>query len=444
VLKYGYLSGEFNVVRVINKNNLLQSVANIDIEPVENPFSNWNINYKYIDSVDSNLYIKVTVFGNNENKFEDIEGLNFNQKETAKALDSLVVLLKEEEVSDLTSAIEVLMKMDNEKLKQRLSDLSGHFLSDVIMNKGYHNVRRGVYGQLGNYENTDKNIWGEVGGAIMDIKDKETSYKFRLNNGVILAGVDMMAKSKGRVGFFCKAGMSDIKEEKDKGKVNSYGVGVYGGIEEEKMEVKGLICGDVDKYETSRMIAEEGVSEDVEIKGDFGGVSCNIDIEGCYKIPLLDSEVMGGVELKPYIGSETIIINTKGFEESNKMIGLKVEGNTYVKSGIRAGVGIKGEKERLKWNIGGGINCVLTGREGELNSKMIASENYKFENPRMKSRSISLGMMEFECELGGRYKVSNNIDIYAGMNVVTTSNYSDLNGNVGLRYAFANWPWENR
>jgi outer membrane autotransporter protein len=62
----------------------------------------------------------------------------------------------------------------------------------------------------------------------------------------------------------------------------------------------------------------------------------------------------------------------------------------------------------------------------------------------MKSRSISLGMMEFECELGGRYKVSNKIDIYAGMNVVTTSNYSDLNGNVGLRYAFANWPWENR
>jgi outer membrane autotransporter protein len=94
------------------------------------------------------------------------------------------------------------------------------------------------------------------------------------------------------------------------------------------------------------------------------------------------------------------------------------------------GVEVKGEKEGLGWNIGIGVKKVLRGEEVEIRSKIIGT------GVEMKTRGVEVGAMEIGGELGGEYKITEKLEVYAEVNISKANRYKDIGGNVGIRYSF--------
>jgi predicted outer membrane repeat protein len=94
-------------------------------------------------------------------------------------------------------------------LKDALFDLSGYFISNVIISRVYDDAKRDVYNRIYNYkeyEEPAKGIWAQAKGAIIDTdKDGESPNTFKINNTGMLAGFDMMTSSTTMAGFVCKA-----------------------------------------------------------------------------------------------------------------------------------------------------------------------------------------------------------------------------------------------
>jgi outer membrane autotransporter protein len=133
------------------------------------------------------------------------------------------------------------------ELKEIFFDLSGYFISNVIISRTYDEAKRDVYNRIYNYkeyEEPTKGIWAQVKGAIIDTdKDVESPNKFKVNNTGIIVGFDMMPSSEVACGVYAKQNKSSISQGNDlhKGEVNSYGLGLYGGIVKEKYDIKGLV-----------------------------------------------------------------------------------------------------------------------------------------------------------------------------------------------------------
>jgi predicted outer membrane repeat protein len=141
-------------------------------------------------------------------------------------------------------------------LKDALFDLSGCFISNVIISRAYDDAKRDVYNRIYNYkeyEETAKGIWVQAKGAIIDTdKDGESPNPFKINNIGMLAGFDMMTSSTTMAGLYVKQNKSSISQGNDlhKGEVNSWGLGLYGGIVKEKYDIKGLVSFSADNYDT--------------------------------------------------------------------------------------------------------------------------------------------------------------------------------------------------
>jgi outer membrane autotransporter protein len=70
----------------------------------------------------------------------------------------------------------------------------------------------------------------------------ESPQTFKVNNTGLLAGFDMMTSSTAMAGVYVKQNKSSISKRSNlhKGEVNSWGLGLYGGVVKEKYDVKGL------------------------------------------------------------------------------------------------------------------------------------------------------------------------------------------------------------
>jgi hypothetical protein len=195
------------------------------------------------------------------------------------------------------------------ELKEIFFDLSGYFISNVIISRAYDEAKRDVYNRVYNYkeyEEPTKGIWGQVKGAMIDTdKDVESPHKFKVTNTGILVGFDMMTSSEVTCGVYAKQNKSSINQGNDlhKGEVKSYGLGLYGGIVKEKYDIKGLVSVSGDNYETTRGLRFNSS----KAKGEFSGISGILDIEAGYRIGITSSSALGKIKLRPYAGGESSI-----------------------------------------------------------------------------------------------------------------------------------------
>ncbi|MDR2251239.1 MAG: autotransporter domain-containing protein [Endomicrobium sp.] len=231
-------------------------------------------------------------------------------------------------------------------LKEAYFDLSGYFISNVIISRAYDDAKRDVYNRIYNYkeyEESAKGIWAQAKGAIIDTdKDIESPNTFKINNTGILAGFDMMTSSTAMAGLYVKQNKSSISQGSDlhAGEVNSYGLGLYGGIVKEKYDIKGLVSFIADNYDTTRCVSFENR---LKAKGQFSGVSGILDIEAGYRIAIASSSILGKIKLRPYAGDGLTLIHTNGFRESGADIwNLEVKANNYVRTGLVGGIGFTG------------------------------------------------------------------------------------------------------
>jgi outer membrane protein OmpA-like peptidoglycan-associated protein len=133
-------------------------------------------------------------------------------------------------------------------------------------------------------------------------------------------------------------------------------------------------------------------------------------------------------------------VNTKGFRESGAYDwNLNVESSNYLRSSLRIGAGLTGEAKQFRWHCSMGLDCLVSGRNKEIISSFIGAENLSFANQSFKSRSVTLGLLQGECNLGGGYFISENVQIYTDVNLAVANNYKDFYGNLGVKYSFDNW-----
>ncbi|MDR3275296.1 MAG: autotransporter outer membrane beta-barrel domain-containing protein, partial [Endomicrobium sp.] len=151
----------------------------------------------------------------------------------------------------------------------------------------------------------------------------------------------------------------------------------------------------------------------------------NIDIEAGYK---MSSEK---VDVRPYAGIRAGITHTEGFKERGEdVLRLEVKENNYVKTLLRAGIGLKKAGEGFRWNMSVGVESILTGRRAEIESKFVDTEEV------FKSRSVEEGALAGEVDLGAGYNISDSIEIYANGRAEAGSKRRSLYGNIGVRYSF--------
>jgi outer membrane autotransporter protein len=223
------------------------------------------------------------------------------------------------------------------------------------------------------------------------------------------------------VGVVCKFNRGGIKEEENKGEVRNPGMGMYGVVSRENIEVKGWVVGSISEYEIRREI-RLGIEE--EVKGETKGVNGEVDMEVGYNRGK-------SIKMSPYVGVNTKAIAVKGYkEEGENALRLEVEGKEYIRSSVKTGIGMVGGGKRFGWNVRGGVNYVLCGDEIEIGSRIIGTD------VEMKSKGVELGKVKIEGEIGGNYKIGERWEGCVEVNMGKAINYKDIECNLGIRYSF--------
>jgi predicted outer membrane repeat protein len=330
-------------------------------------------------------------------------------------------------------------------LKEIFFDLSGYFISNVIISNGYDDERRDVYSRIYNYKENEepaKGLWCQAKGVSINTdKDVESPYKFEVSKQGLLAGFDMMTSSRGLVGVYVKNSKSTIMQgrEMHKGEVESTGVGLYGGLVEERWDIKGLMSCSADNYETTRCLRFKNKGK---AEGKFRGMSAVLDIEGGYRLGVGSNSILGNVKLRPYIGGVIGLVHTKGFRESGGEIwNLEVKANNYLRGEVCGGLGFTGRGKRCRWNASCGLGYMLAGKKEEITSKFEGGYSLPngVQNIDFKSRSVTLDVVNVLGDIGFGYYVLEGLEAYCGGDVRLGSMLKDFCANIGVRYSFGKW-----
>ncbi|MDR1244189.1 MAG: autotransporter outer membrane beta-barrel domain-containing protein [Endomicrobium sp.] len=347
--------------------------------------------------------------------------LSSNEIEVGEKLSYLSGSVDEKD-RDKKAALRILKGLDAKEKKEALSETSGYFISNVLVSQMLDNGDRSIYEHVqmnGEYkEGISNKVWAKAKGEKIGIDGSENSPgRLEVNKGEVIAGVDIVRKEEVMVGVGCEFNKDWIKQGGNEGEVKNNGVGIYGGISKGKIDVKGIVIGRISEYEIKREI-NLGVEE--KAKGDTRGIKGELDMEVGYRVG------NKRVKVRPYVGVNTKVVELKGYkEEGEYALRLEVEGKEYVRSRARAGVEVKGMEKDFGWNIGGGVKCVLIGEEIEIGSRIIGTE------VEMKTRGAEVGG-----EVGGMYKITERLQVYAEVGMRKASKYRNIAGNMGVKYSF--------
>jgi outer membrane autotransporter protein len=312
-------------------------------------------------------------------------------------------------------------------LAEREYQNGADFVSNVKL-LGYmldNTTRNDLYDRI--YAGREKGVWAQVQGSQIKLDSNEKNKdigNFKVNNGGVTAGFDAMPREDVMVGVFINNNNVSIDEEseqKSSAQVNRTGVGVYGGLFKERTDVKVAIGGSFNQYETNREQRE------AKMKGEFMGVSGNVDIESGYTIPL----GRNGIKVRPYVGGAGFIAYTQRFKEEGEYA-LDVKKDNYCKMSGRMGIGLlRGdEKKRFRWSSSLGVEYLLAGMKYEV---MTTREN---NGEQVVGNSLELDKLIVEGNIGAGYKVTEKIEIYMQGKVSGAKRYQNLYGQVGVRYVF--------
>lgn len=330
--------------------------------------------------------------------------LSSNEIEVGEKLGYLSESVEEKD-RDKKTAIRILKGLEIKEKKEALSETSGYFISNVLVSQMLDNGDRSIYEHVqmnGEYkEGIANKVWGaKAKGEKIGIDASENSPgRLEVNKGEVLAGIDIVRKEEVMVGVGCEFDRDGIKQGGNEGEVKNNGVGIYGGISKGKIDVKGIVLGSISEYKIRREI-NLGVEE--KAKGDTRGLKGDLDMEVGYRVG------NKRVKVRPYVGLNTKVVELKGYkEEGEYALRLEVEGKEYVRSRARTGVEVKGREKDFGWNIGAGVKYVLIGEEIEIGG-----------------------------EVGGLYKITERLQVYAEVGMSKASKYRNIAGNRGIKYSF--------
>ncbi|AKL97669.1 OmpA family protein [Endomicrobium proavitum] len=388
----------------------------------------------YYEQFTSSEVIRLWLRGVYNSNFESIGNATFNQTEVAKAFDKLSV--------DNTVAVHQFISnlwnsgaYTNEEKKSILSEISPYFITNVIESAAQDSDNNELYDRIKNHsrrEHTNSAIWAQVTGGNTKLGGDENSLgEYKDNRYGVMAGFDiyfgsMSSINKTMLGIYVNYKDHSITQQESKATLNKMGLGFYGGYIEESYEIKAMISGSKDSYETTRAIKLNGFAADRTASGKFDGLTLGADVEGALKY-----KIGNNTNFRPYAGAELKNVSYDGFTETGASeLNLKVEAGNYLRTTARLGAGVNYDDKTWAGYVNLEGKYLLTGKKYEIES-VFEGTDVKFLSRGYEENGLILG-----ATLGGSVRITEGLKFFINANAHTAEKFTNLYGNAGLRYNF--------
>ncbi|WP_052569974.1 OmpA family protein [Endomicrobium proavitum] len=388
----------------------------------------------YYEQFTSSEVIRLWLRGVYNSNFESIGNATFNQTEVAKAFDKLSV--------DNTVAVHQFISnlwnsgaYTNEEKKSILSEISPYFITNVIESAAQDSDNNELYDRIKNHStrnHTNSAIWAQVTGGNTKLGGDENSLgEYKDNRYGVMAGFDiyfgsMSSINKTMLGIYVNYKDHSITQQESKATLNKMGLGFYGGYIEESYEIKAMISGSKDSYETTRAIKLNGFAADRTASGKFDGLTLGADVEGALKYGIAKNTIF-----RPYAGAELKNVSYDGFTEAGASeLNLKVEAGNYLRTTARLGAGVNYDDKTWAGYVNLEGKYLLTGKKYEIES-VFEGTDVKFLSRGYEENGLILG-----ATLGGSVRITEGLKFFINANAYTAEKFTNLYANAGLRYNF--------
>jgi hypothetical protein len=324
-----------------------------------------------------------------ETKFRNTKDLTRNQKSVAIAYDNISKTSKGE-MDKIIEKIDLLSIYNQEATKKVLRETSGYFLANMIRNGTRDEGKRLIDERMEEREqNKNPEMWGKAEWNYVENKEDEKKEGDCIDRNITgIIGYDKIIKKDKYddkfmlLGGFIKISEHNVKQGKNnEGKLVKSGIGFIGKVEGKKREIRAIVDGSYDIYDTKRCVRFEaynrGEFEEVEevnrIEGKFKGIGIGCNVEGAIKL-----RTKKNIIVRPYIGMEARVNNYDKIKEDGAGFGLVVEGNSYTRVLGRLGIGVRQDKEWYSWNVKGEYKLLLSKEVPTIKAGFDGS-NEKFE-----------------------------------------------------------------
>lgn len=409
-------------------------------------------------------YLALSINGTPElgdnDKLKSGLGKCFNQKQVANTLDYLYnngqtsdsLSGDAQKVSDrLQSFMDMQGNDDNiPELKDRLFDLSGYFISNVIMGRAYDDEKIEIHNIISNsiitklydtyaYKDDEqaikgnKKIWEQQKFEIISIdKDGESPYPLEIINKRLVLGFDIITSSTAIMGFYAKGGDSTVRQgySLHTAKIKSFGLGCFGGIIlKGKYYTEESVSISFDSYETTRCLRFES---NAHVNGNFNGYTTIVNTQAGYI-----SRIRNNIFLTPYGGVALALIHTSGFSENGEDVwNLEEKASNYRRVGVNGGVGFTNNGKKYTWNASLGLHCLLAGKNVQTTGKFIGGNS--LPNKDFKSISVTPGILSLSVGTGIVYFISKRVEVYGYGDLKLASRLTDVYAGIGISYLLGN------
>ena len=323
--------------------------------------------------------------------FTSLAGLSYNSMQVAKLFDSVTTESgRINATEDFLNDIFMLDSQSDNVKKQGLSDMSGYFIANVIRSAGLMSDNGEVYDRIKyqDFKTIDMDgIWVQARGQYNKISSNDNSpedYKDTMTG--FTAGWDKMHDEFGLlIGVFGKYNNNTIEQSaENSADVQGFGAGVYSGLVRDEWELKALISGNFDTFETHRKIRYLDRTAD----GKFDAFTFGFDVEFGVKTYVTES-----IYFKPFGGIETKAVSYNGFKEENAAgVGLDIKGDIYTRGLGRIGLIVASDDDqKFEWNAGLQGKYLFVGDEPEIESQFLGSA-IKFSSRGAKEGNTLLGV----------------------------------------------------
>jgi len=385
--------------------------------------SSYSLSYDY--SLGNGNWIALEVFGDNrDTHFSQLKGITFNQQQTAGTYDAL----SESARDDLDYIISKIEGLTEQGQRAALAQASGYFIANVIRSGGAGAGNTEIYDRMQGAEARkydDRGIWvyGKAN-AVSNSSDENSLNDYTDTSVGATVGYDFFfADTDFILGFFGRVDNHDIKQEPgNTASVLNSGLGAYGGYVKSSWDVKWLLSGSVDAYDTDRYIQ----FADRKAAASFGGMTINADIEAALKTSLGEN-----TGLRYYAGAEMQNSSYNEIKESGAdSLDLAVSGSAYQRTAARLGVSVNYEERAYSWYAGGEYKYLIDGNLPEIESK------FENTNELFSARGSQEGKNIIGAKAGIAVNVLDNLKVFANAAYHTAERYSNIYGNIGVRLIF--------
>jgi len=224
-------------------------------------------------------------------------------------------------------------------------------------------------------------------------------------------------------GLFGGIHFKDLEQLGDKAEIVDLEAGAYGGFYSgNKIGVKANASLGFQLFNVERQIHFLDFNENP--KSSFNTFSIKLNGQGEYKI-IVDNEI----DLKPYIALENAFVLNGEFQESAAPeSALTVEGGTYFRSMVSAGLKLEDEKGALKWFLKAYGGYVLLGAQPSYGMRFANGYGSYMDIQARKIQS------QFGGAAGVEYRATDVLSVHANADLSFADDFIGYYFNLGVNY----------